>query len=351
MTLAVSNEIHFLTVFGVSTRSLSKQIKFMVANLIINGSFEDGIQQPAPNNWLPLNPNSTAIDGWIVTRGQIDYKQTYWENADGLFSLDLNGSPGVGGIAQTFYTVPGQQYRVSFALSGHPDGGNDVKQLGVSAAGQTARFYFDTTGFSRSYMGWRDETWVFTANAATTTLEIYSLSYSSSDGYYGPAIDNVSVVDLSYSDNLLNASVYRFYNPRSRGHFFTTNEGERDTLLNNPQWGYIYENEGFKASEIPGPYETPIYRFYNPKSQGHFFTASEAEKNTVLANPQWGYQFENVGFYAYGSQVAGSVPVYRFYNPFSQGHFFTINEAEKNTVLANPQWGYSFEGVGFYANV
>jgi hypothetical protein len=144
--------------------------------------------------------------------------------------------------------------------------------------------------------------------------------------------------------------VYRFYNPVSKGHFFTTSEGERDTLLNNPQWGYAYENYGFQASEVAGIGTTPIYRFYNPKSQGHFFTANEAEKNTVLANPGWGYIFEDVGFYAYSSQIGESLPVYRFYNPVSQGHFFTINEAEKNTVLANPGWGYQFEGVGFYAN-
>ncbi len=39
-------------------------------NLIQNGSFESG---SAVNNVLPLNPNSTAITEWVVTRGQIDY--------------------------------------------------------------------------------------------------------------------------------------------------------------------------------------------------------------------------------------------------------------------------------------
>jgi hypothetical protein len=158
-------------------------------------------------------------------------------------------------------------------------------------------------------------------------------------------------------DSLLNSGladtpglVYRFYNPNSQGHFFTTNETERDTILANSDWGYIFESYGFLASEIPGNNLIPVYRFYNPFSQGHFFTTSEAEKNTVLANPDWGYQEEGIGFYAYGSSVNGSLPVYRFYNPFSQGHFFTISEAEKDNILTNPSWGYSFEGIGFYAN-
>jgi hypothetical protein len=163
--------------------------------------------------------------------------------------------------------------------------------------------------------------------------------------------ENVKV-DLILNSNTddRDGLVYRFYNPISRGHFFTTNEVERDNVLLHGEWGYVYEKYGFQASEVGGGNLTPIYRFYNSNSLGHFFTASEEEKNTVLANPNWGYSFEGVGFYAYGSSVEGSKPVYRFYNSFSQGHFFTISEEEKNTVLANPNWGYSFEGVGFYAN-
>jgi len=63
-------------------------------NLITNGSFEIG---PDPDPYLPLDPGSTAITGWTVTRDQIDYV-AYWVDADGERSLDLNGSPGVGGI-------------------------------------------------------------------------------------------------------------------------------------------------------------------------------------------------------------------------------------------------------------
>jgi hypothetical protein len=146
---------------------------------------------------------------------------------------------------------------------------------------------------------------------------------------------------------LLNDPIYRFYNPVSRGHFFTADSAERDTVLANPQWGYSYEGVGFNASNTGGDSLLPVYRFYNPVSQGHFFTINEAEKNNVLAHPEWGYKFENIGFYAYASNASLGSDVYRFYNPFSQGHFFTINEAEKNNVLAHPEWGYTFEGVAF----
>ncbi len=147
----------------------------------------------------------------------------------------------------------------------------------------------------------------------------------------------------------LTSPVYRFYNAQSKGHFFTTSTQERDTVLANPQWQYTFEGVGFQASASAGTNLLPVYRFYNPISKGHFFTTSESEKNNVIANPQWQYSFEGIGFYAYGSSANLGADVYRFYNATSRGHFFTISEAERNNVLANPQWQYTAEGVGFEA--
>jgi choice-of-anchor C domain-containing protein len=120
------------------------------ANLLVNGSFEDG---PEVDNFLPLDEGSTAIDGWAVIHGQIDYLSTHWKAANGLRSLDLHGSPGFGGVSQAFETVRGRRYRVTFALS---SSGADpiVKRVGVAAAGKTAAFAFDATGKTAEDMGW-----------------------------------------------------------------------------------------------------------------------------------------------------------------------------------------------------
>jgi hypothetical protein len=164
------------------------------------------------------------------------------------------------------------------------------------------------------------------------------------DDTTNPPTDDTTNPPTSGLDDL-DDPVYRFYNPVSKGHFFTASTSERDTLINNPSWGYVYEGSPFKVSTTSDDSLLPVYRFYNPTSGGHFFTTNEAEKNTVLNNPQ--YNFEGIGFYTYGANAQMGSDVYRFYNSQSQGHFFTASEAEKNTVLNNPQWGYSFEGVGF----
>ena len=49
--------------------------------------------------------------------------------------------------------------------------------------------------------------------------------------------------------------------------------------------------------------QMPVYRFFNNNAGGHFYTISEAEKNTVIQNYNW-FRYEGVGFYAYPTPTA-----------------------------------------------
>ena len=129
-----------------------------------------------------------------MTRGQVDYLESHWQAADGKRSLDLHGSPGYGGVAQTFKTKKGQQYRVTFSLAGSPGCEVPNKKVAVSAAGKSQEFSFDSTGKTTTKMGWVTKTWDFEAVANETTLEIYTLEKT--DPFTGPALDNVRVVAI-----------------------------------------------------------------------------------------------------------------------------------------------------------
>jgi choice-of-anchor C domain-containing protein len=161
------------------------------ANLIVNGSFEEGTE-PGEQGWKPLDKGSKDIKGWEVTRGQIDYISSYWEHADGKRSIDLHGSPGYGGIKQTFKTKKGQKYRLNFALAGNPVGTIAEKKLGVKVGDKEEEFLFNTEGKTTTDMGWATQVLDFTATDSETTLEFYTLMKE--DPNYGPALDNVSVV-------------------------------------------------------------------------------------------------------------------------------------------------------------
>lgn len=163
------------------------------------GGFET--LDPAPSS------TATAIPGWTVTSGSVDWISYYWSAEDGSYSLDMNGTATTdnpdtaGSIQQTFATVTGGTYMVQFWLAGNPDGGPAVKTLYVQATGGPSKPYsFDTaTGYnggptSNTHMGWVQEGYSFTATSTSTTLTFSADPSNMTNN--GPALDNVTVTGI-----------------------------------------------------------------------------------------------------------------------------------------------------------
>jgi choice-of-anchor C domain-containing protein len=164
--------------------------------LLVNGSFEEG---PEFKVHKPLDADSKEIKGWIVTRGQIDVVEEHdgtWKAPDGNRSLDLHGSPGFGGVKQSFTSRPGQKYRVTFSMSGNPGVIFEKAQLAVEAAGKVTQFECLMQGKSNEDLKWEKKTWEFTAVDKTTVLELRTAMPPTSNGFGGPAIDDVWVVEI-----------------------------------------------------------------------------------------------------------------------------------------------------------
>lgn len=165
-------------------------------NLIVNCSFEEGAAFEVIHM---LDAGDTSITAWTVTRDQIDIMgvPSNWDAFDGVRLIDLDGSPGVGGIEQTFPTVPGQSYLLTFAMSGNPEGGPSIERLRVEVGDTTMDFSYDTTGLTIFDLGWELESLFFTAEDAQTTIEFYSLS-TDGTSIHGPLLDSITVTeDLS----------------------------------------------------------------------------------------------------------------------------------------------------------
>lgn len=164
-----------------------------------NGGFESG---PAGSfTFTTLNSGDTSMAGWTVTQGSIDYINTYWQNSEGTHSVDMSGIS-LGQISQTFDTIAGKQYKVTFDTAGNTDYGPIVKGLNVSAGNNSQDYTFDITGHNRSSMGWVSNEFRFIANAGSTTLKFTSLP-SNYPPYYGAALDNVNVTPVPEPSSLL----------------------------------------------------------------------------------------------------------------------------------------------------
>jgi choice-of-anchor C domain-containing protein len=162
-----------------------------------NGSFETGSFVNGGSGFDTLSPGSTAITGWTVGGGGVDWISTYWNAEQGSFSLDMNATS-AGSISQTFDTVAGATYSVSFWVSANPMCGAGTKTLTVStdATGSTAGSYpaAVTTAGDVSAMTWAKAGYTFTASGTSTTL---TFTGDATAGACGPALDNVTVTPVS----------------------------------------------------------------------------------------------------------------------------------------------------------
>ncbi len=141
--------------------------------------------------------------------------------------------------------------------------------------------------------------------------------------------------------------VYRFFRASRGTHFYTATEAEKASVIAHPEWGYVYEGIAYIVDASHPANRFPLYRFYNARTGVHFYTASETEKANVAAHPEWGYVYEGVA-YNVASPAEGIAPIYRFYNRIGGTHFYTASEAEKNAVESTLGGTFNFEGAAFY---
>jgi choice-of-anchor C domain-containing protein len=176
-----------IPVIGLAAVAILAMASTANANLILNGSFEQGT---APGIYTTLGTDSPNITNWTIG-GSIDYIGSFWQAADGNRSLDLNGFQAAGSVSQGFTTVAGQSYHVEFYMAGNPTGGTALKALTASGGADTEVFTFITTGYSTGNMGWTLKSFDFTATGSNTILTF--ASFNDPTGSWGAALDKVSV--------------------------------------------------------------------------------------------------------------------------------------------------------------
>ncbi|MFI9329381.1 choice-of-anchor C family protein [Kitasatospora sp. NPDC052868] len=153
-----------------------------------DGSFE--YPRAAANGFTPLAAGQT-IGPWRVTAGSVDLIGAgFWQAAEGDQSVDLNGSNS-GAVAQTFSTVPGATYTVTYALAGNPAGAPALKTGSALIDGQNFQdFSFNTTGKSFTNMGYVGRQFTFQATGSATSIGFTSTTANSA---YGPVVDDVQI--------------------------------------------------------------------------------------------------------------------------------------------------------------
>jgi choice-of-anchor C domain-containing protein len=169
-------------------------------NLLINGGFEDVwdasnlIASYLDNGIVMYGAGGEgALPGWTVVSGNVDIVKTglYYGPADsGNNALDLNGYE-AGSIAQSFATLVGQTYDVSFAYSWNESSAPSLTTAVVAAGGVSLPISVTNDA---SYLGTQAMLWTPTGFSFIAASETSTLTFTSTvSGFGAAAIDSVSV--------------------------------------------------------------------------------------------------------------------------------------------------------------
>ncbi|MGD0260638.1 MAG: DUF642 domain-containing protein [Verrucomicrobiota bacterium] len=169
------------------------------ANLLINGSFEQGNFVPTEQGSMLLGVGATDITGWTVENGGLAWDgptNPYGLTAsDGSYFLDLTGDHDnipYGGVvqSQTISTTIDAVYQLSFDLGS--DSHYDTTAVGVQVtAGSASETFTSSLPVNRNQ--WQTFTFDFTATSANTSISLDG-DASNYQEYIG--LDNVSVVEV-----------------------------------------------------------------------------------------------------------------------------------------------------------
>ncbi|MDM8540323.1 hypothetical protein QUF90_04480 [Desulfococcaceae bacterium HSG9] len=156
--------------------------------------------------------------------------------------------------------------------------------------------------------------------------------------------------------------VYRLYCHVTKKHLFTMDENEKDTLiaLTDADGVAVWRDEGiayyaFRQNQYKAASRQQkitlqaVHRFYSEALQTHLFTVDENEKETLIAEAADVWRYEGVAFYVPADYQEGTLPVYRFYSESLAVHLFTTDENEKNTLIETAGDVWRYEGIAYYA--
>lgn len=186
-----------------------------------------------------------------------------------------------------------------------------------------------------------------TLQVAAAGQGVDTLSGFSRINFADRSIDT-DLVQVLANDLALNqtTSVFRYFDQMKGGHFLTVDSEEASTYA-TVRPSAVRDTTPFEAlragEEATGAVD--VYRFFNTQTGAHFYTSSEAERESLEANSSDIYQLEGVAFRAWNQQIDSGVPVERYFDQAAGRHLYAVNVRSQLEDVAT----ISYEGIAFWA--
>ena len=165
------------------------------------------------------------------------------------------------------------------------------------------------------------------------TYEVQPWDLSTED--WGPAVESNGVPAVYWN-------VYRFRNLKNGYYLWTASEAEKNNIVANLSKQWKLEGVAYRINISTNT--SPLWRFRNLKSGFYLYTADANEKNGIVANLSKYYKLEGVAYNV--SRTTGS-PVWRFQNKKDGTYLYSADPNEKANIVAKLSKYWKLEGVAY----
>jgi len=310
-----------------------------------SGSYSYDLEVIAPGNDINVNPRERNFNNQIGT-GQSVVANGTLDKEDYTFPAPVPAPPPIGGntLVDEYQLEVSNSQNVTVDLTSNDSGFDPYLQIVDAETGREIASDDDSGGGTDALIN----------NASLNAGTEYRIHVITWDGNQSSSIGNYRLSVSGNSGNNLtltarSVDINRYWDFQAQSHVFT--QDDVDELTGGP-----YRPEGIEFRTPPGPEPDvlPVYQYVNPNTGTKFYSFVEPDFITNNFN----LNEEEIAFYAYktpqqgGSPPTNAIPVYRFFNqgasqPGSPVHFYTASESNKNTVVALP--GFNLEGPAWYA--
>ena len=334
----------------------------IASNQSTNGGGGVSLAENSNSALLANKITTNSVTGAVASSTNYFGGGIYIANASAAIANNVvaSNTAGIGGgiasLDNAVYTLTNNTLASNTALSTVNTASGGGIYVG-SSPGSRANFVNNIIANNNNYQIFEgSKLGYFTSNHITTTGKGMYFNWSTGGINNAVNLDNSSGVNASGTtsdDPLFTDGVQGDYSIAStspaKDSGYAVSDITSDFRRAIRPYNNAYDRGAYEYTTEP-QFKTPVYRFWSAENRGHFYTNSANEKDSVLQTyPIQSWRYESEAYDAYTTQVAGSVPVYRFWSAENRGHFYTIDPSERDYIIANytdNQWHY--EGIAYY---
>jgi hypothetical protein len=133
----------------------------------------------------------------------------------------------------------------------------------------------------------------------------------------------------------------------SGAHAYALGSDKFDELNSGSDGNWTFVGTSHQLISNPVTGSQPVFRLENKDDRFDFFTLSEAELTLILRKRSQTFEYGGIAAFAYPGPISASKPVFRFRSQENHSHFFTIDESEKDLLIAT-DGDLQYEGIAWW---